>query len=189
MSKKLDGFREWAGRNLKWFELIVGLFACIAAYIALWPIISAWFRPAEPKPTIPSSAVIVQQETVNVSATEYWHDTGITVQKGGWLELTATGSWWSGISTTGPDGAGGLFRPACGRCPVTDGNLGELVGKIGGSPPFRIGSSTIRAVSQDGNLLLAMNENTGPCKDGRDGSCYEDNNGVLEVIVTVRRIK
>lgn len=143
--------------------------------------------------SLPNSAVIIKQTLVQVPAKEYWHDTGIEIQKGDWLEFIATGSWWSGISMTGPEGDGGVIfglgRPTCGECPVPDGNLGELVGKVDDGLRFRIGRSAIHVIDRDGNLFLAMNENTGSCNDGPEGSCYEDNNGALNVTVTVRRIK
>jgi len=186
----IQGYIVIPPNSKKIFASFGTVFLLFGIFLYILPTLSTQStKPKESKPAIPDSAVIVQQEPVNISASQYWYDTGITVQKGDWLELTAKGSWWSGIRTTGPDGAGGLFRPACGGCPIADGNLGELIGKIDEGAPFRIGSSAIYAVNQDGNLILAMNENAGPCKEGQEGSCYEDNNGVLEVIVTVRRIK
>ena len=143
---------------------------------------------------LPTSAVIVGESLVDVRANEYWHDTGIKVQSGDWLQFSATGSWWSGISTTGPDGDGGIppfgwFRPACGLCPVPNGNLGELVSKVDDGIPFRIGSSAILQIDRSGNIILAMNETTGPCIGNREGSCYDDNKGALKVKVTVQRIR
>jgi hypothetical protein len=142
---------------------------------------------------IPEGATKVEQIRIGVSADQYWYDTGIRVEQGDWLELTAEGKWWSGISETGPDGdKGGLFgigRPSCGSCPVVGGNLGELVGKVEGDFPFRIGRCQTEEMQTDGAFLLAMNENTGPCKDNREGSCYDDNNGSLQVTIIVWRIQ
>jgi hypothetical protein len=63
--------------------------------------------------------------------------------------------------------------------------MGELVGKVADGMPFRIGRCSIESATQAGNLFLAMNENTGACVGGRTGSCYEDNNGSLQVLVSV----
>lgn len=150
--------------------------------------------PAKGTTACPTSAVIVSESLVDVWAFKYpWNDTDIEVQKGDCLEFTATRTWWSGISLTGPDGDDGIIfglgRPDCGQCPVTDGNLGELVGKVGDGVPFRIGSSTTLDVDRDGYIMLAMNENTGKCDFVRNGSCYDDNKDALKVKVTVRRIK
>jgi len=180
---------NWISRNKEWIFSGIGV-AILGAIITLFS--KSWTSPPPISP-LPPSAVIVEESIVHVPANKYWYDTGVKVQKADWLVFVASGSWYSGISTTGPDGDGGrlfgMWRPACGECPVTDGNLGELIGKILDGPPFRIRRSATQAVNQNGNLMLAMNENTGPCKAGRAGSCYEDNKGELEVKVTVRRIK
>lgn len=132
-------------------------------------------------------ALAIEEHSFSVPANEYWYDTDLQVRRGDQLDFVAKGRWWNGISQTGPEGDSGLIwnigRPGCGQCPVVDGNLGELVAKINGTPAFRIGLSTTVHVSSDGKLMLAMNENTGPCKAGQQGSCYEDNQGALEVKV------
>ena len=141
---------------------------------------------------IPDAAVMVAESVVHVPANEYWYDSGISVEKNDWLALEAEGTWWSGIASTDASGAQGLFgfgRPACGACPIPEGNLGELVGRVGDGPAFRIGRSSVHAVDRSGTLVLAMNENTRPCREGEPGSCYDDNNGSLHVRVTVRRIE
>jgi len=141
---------------------------------------------------IPPEAFIDQQLRVGVPADQYWYDTGITVERGDWLQLRAKGKWWNGISRTGPKGDGGIIgigRPPCDECPVVDGNLGELVGKVDDEFPFRIGSSIIEVATKDGNLFLAMNDSTGSCDGGGAGSCYNDNKGFLQVTVTVWRIQ
>jgi hypothetical protein len=142
-----------------------------------------------------------EQVTVWVRADEYWYDTGITVQPGDGLELNATGSWWNGPHRTGPNGD---TRPSCRKCLVPGANYGELVGRFTAamdygtsgmreagtrlttdSSPFRVGISTTFVADWYGNLMLAMNEETYSCKDGRIERCYEDNYGELEVKVTV----
>jgi hypothetical protein len=143
-------------------------------------------------PSIPAETTLARQAVISVPANQYWFKTGIEVAKGDYVELEAKGQWYSGISITGPKGDRGILallgRRQCGMCPVVNGNLGELVGKIGDDFPFRIGNSAIIVVTKDDNLWLAMNENTGYCTDMRVGSCYDDNNGLLQVRVTVWRI-
>lgn len=124
---------------------------------------------------------VVTDVRVSVPANQYWYNTGIKVKKGDKLEITAEGTWWNGTDETGPDG----YHGSCGQCPVVDGNLGELIGRIGNGMPFRIGSFAEIIVTEDGILWLAMNENTGSCEDGKEGSCYKDNNGLLQVEVVV----
>jgi len=178
-----------SGRGSVWRVLSLGVvIGGIMGYLVAHFIIPAM---TVCKPKVPEEVAIVDQYRVSVPADQYWFNTGIIVEKGDWLHSTAEGRWWSGISETGPNGdKGGLFgigRPSCGGCPAVDGNLGELIGKVEGEFPFRIGKCQTEFIRTDGALLLAMNETTGPCKDGRAGSCYEDNHGSLRVTVTVFR--
>jgi hypothetical protein len=118
---------------------------------------------------------------ITVPADRYWYNTGIKVKQGDRLEFKAEGTWWNGICTTNPDGNS---NESCDQCPIPDGNFGELIGKVGDDGmPFRIGDYAIIVAIKDGTLWLAMNENTGPCKDGGEGSCYEDNSGSLQVTI------
>jgi hypothetical protein len=121
-------------------------------------------------PSIPYEATVVKQCLVSVPADQYWFNTGIEVQRGDHVELKARGHWYSGISMTGPKGDRGikalLGLRRCGQCPVVGGNLGELVGKVGGNFPFRVGSSAVGVATRDGSLWLTMNDSTGSCKGG-----------------------
>jgi len=145
------------------------------------------------QPETPVGATMVDQILVSVPAEKYWSSTGVNVKKGDWLHFTAEGEWWNGISQTDADGDKGwpfgIGRPSCGQCPVVGGNLGELVGKMEGGLLFRIGRCRTEIIQRDGTLLLAMNENTGKCKSGGEGSCYDDNKGTLNVKITIWRIK
>jgi len=142
---------------------------------------------------LPEAATFVSQEQVPVDATSYWVRSGVNPRKADWLTIRAEGQWSSGISQTGPNGDSGfwgLFSPACGECPVPSGYLGELIGRVGGGPPFRVGAQRTMVVSQDGELLLAMNENTGRCEPRKEeGSCYDDNTGTIRVRISVYRVK
>jgi hypothetical protein len=193
----------WLGRLLRdpimqGLAVIVAILAIVVTIIlsGVIPRVSSSFEVhpcsngGTPRPALPSSAAFVEEKDIQVPANKLWFDTNIQVQKRDFVEFTATGYWYSGISTTDPDGDCGLGLSACGECPVVGGNLGELVGKVGDGTPFRIGSSSLQVIDQAGNLLLAMNDNTGTCNiHGRIRSCYDDNTGTLEVIVTIRRIK
>ena len=121
--------------------LIVGIVLLLIEY--------NWFVPssnsANKELSIPEVAVFVHESIVKVPANEYWHDCQIEVKKGDWVRFVATGSWWSGISKTGPDGDRKLNSNACGACPVPDGYLGELVGKVGSGYPFRIGEKLTKS--------------------------------------------
>ena len=130
---------------------------------------------------------------IQVPANVYWYNTNIEVKKYDKLKINASGKWFSGIGVngTGPDGEGGFFgigKSACGECPIVQGNLGELIGKIN-NIVFRIGKLINYEVSQDGILMLSMNENTGLCDKKTIGSCYNDNIGSLDVEIEIKRVK
>ena len=175
-----------ATEHLSPIKIFEGIIITVVGGIILFFIINGCERSDQ---TCPESAAIVDRIFVTVDAKVYWNDTGIQLQKGDCLEFTATGNWWNGISTTEPDGDGGVGSPECLGCPITDANLGELIGRIGNSAPFRIGGTAIHTINQEGVLLLAMNENMGYCVDEREGSCYDDNNGIVDVKITVYRIE
>lgn len=191
MRENIDGCREWASRTLPCLGFVVAVIACIAAWISipiLQPIIQAVLPKSTPAPGCTDPARIVKYPTIEVSAKELWHDTGLSVENGDCIEFSSTGIWCNGISCTGPDGDGGwfIFRgPLCGECPAPEGNLGELVGTIGKGFPFRIGSSSTQKIRERGNLLFAMNDNAGSCEGGPPGSCYPKNSGKLNVDITV----
>lgn len=133
----------------------------------------------------------IREERVAIAGDDFWRSTNIEVMTGDVVDFQAEGSWWSGISRTGPAGDKGLLgrfgKPSCSACPVVSGNLGELVGRIASEPPFAIGERTTHYVREPGTIELAMNENLGPCRPGVTGSCYEDNTGIVEVKIAVWR--
>jgi len=164
---------------------VVSVLFAITAGVAAFAI--AHDRSSAIPPSDNRRATIRQR--VTVSATELWHRTNINVTSGEIVNFEAEGSWWNGISRTGPEGDNGLWghfaKPSCNACPVPNGNLGQLVAKIGSSPPLAVGHRATHYVQQEGEIALAMNENLGACRAGIPGSCYQDNTGQLEVRITV----
>src|SRR5947209_4806625 len=83
--------------------------------------------------------------TFNVPATAQWVNTGLRVTSGQLIDVTATGQWTDGNTTSGPDGATKLWSDnffntqelgVCSTCAMqaTPG-WGALIGYIGNSPP------------------------------------------------------
>lgn len=161
--------------------------------------------PSPATTAIPALGTLLFSTTVQVHGDEYWYDTGITVQPGDQLEFTASGSWWNGTVRTGPNGD---IRPSCRKCLMPGENLGALIGKITAatdygtssmreagsrittdSSPFRVGAFATHVADLYGSIMLTMNEEVYSCKDGRVENCYEDNSGVLDVEITVRRVE
>ena len=173
----------------KWLARIA---ASVIAGVLVWQITKPWSISSTEPLDVPKTASLVSQDKVSLRADVYWAPSGVAVKKGDWITIAAEGQWWSGINNTDPagdNGVFGFFRPACGACPVPGARLGELVGRIGNGPPFRIGMHSTRVCEREGGLRFAMNDNIGPCKLKGEGSCYDDNNGDITINVSLYRIK
>jgi PA-IL-like protein len=110
--------------------------------------------------------------TVLVQANQPWNDAGITVKKGDRVSFNTSGqiSFAQG-QTTGPDGDGSLRRATY---PVPVMPVGGLIGRVGTSAPFPIGSNSQPIVMPaDGRLMLGVNDDE-----------YGDNTGAFTVTVT-----
>jgi hypothetical protein len=111
---------------------------------------------------------------VQVAANQQWTDTGVTVRKGDRVAFKTTGEIRFGQSadqTAGPDGNPSLRNPAY---PVPVMPVGGLIGKVGNSASFPIGSNTQPIVMPaDGKLYLGVNDNE-----------LGDNSGAFSVTVT-----
>lgn len=98
--------------------------------------------------------------TVQVQANQAWNDGGITVKKGDRVSFHAAGQISFGANpgtTAGPDGNGSIRNP---RYPVPAMPVGGLIGRVGTSAPFPIGSNTQPIVMPaDGRLMLGINDN------------------------------
>jgi hypothetical protein len=89
-----------------------------------------------------------------------WADTGITVRKGDLLTFAASGEIAFGHKSTQIASPDGTPVPKRDSYPVPAMPVGGLIGKVGRSDPFPIGSNTnaIR-MPADGRLLLGVNDN------------------------------
>jgi PA-IL-like protein len=111
--------------------------------------------------------------TATVNANTQWNDTGITVKKGDRVSFQTTGqiAFAQGGQTAGPDGNGSVMNPAF---PVPVVGVGALIGKVGNSAAFPIGSNSQPIVMPaDGRLYLGVNDNQ-----------VGDNSGAFTVVVT-----
>jgi PA-IL-like protein len=110
------------------------------------------------------------QSTIRVEANTRWTDTGLMVQPGERIAFNTSGTieFGKGMST-GPDGDKNL-GPRPGYA-IRDMPVGGLIGRVGNSAPFPIGSSTSPiAMPTGGRLFLGVND---------DG--YSDNSGGFDV--------
>ena len=120
------------------------------------------------------SGTSLEPGAVRVEANQPWTDSGITVRVGDLVAFRANGQIAFGKSegqTAGADGKSGNNSP---NYPVPAMPVGGLVGKVGNSAPFPIGSNTspIR-MPASGRLMLGINDNE-----------IGDNSGFFSVAVT-----
>jgi hypothetical protein len=111
---------------------------------------------------------------VRVEANQPWTSTNVRVKKGDRVSFHTTGEIAYGRSpgqSSGPDGNSGVRNPAF---PVPAVPVGCLIGKVGSSAPFPIGSNSQPIVMPaDGVLMLGVNDNE-----------IGDNSGFFSVVVT-----
>lgn len=122
---------------------------------------------------VATSGVASERGAVQVRANQAWTDTGITVKKGDRVSFQTTGQISFGQSpsqSAGPDGNADVKNPAY---PVPVAGAGALIGKVGNSAAFPIGSNTAPiTMPADGRLMLGINDDV-----------LNDNSGAFSVVV------
>jgi PA-IL-like protein len=110
------------------------------------------------------------QTTVRVEANQRWTDTGLMVQSGERIAFSTSGTIEFGKGmTAGPDGDKN-FGPRPGYV-IRDMPVGGLIGRVGNSAPFPVGStSTPITMPAGGHLFLGVNDDS-----------YVDNSGGYDV--------
>ena len=118
-------------------------------------------------------AVATSGSTIRVAGNQAWTDTGITVRQGDHVVFQASGEITYGRTagqTATPDG-GPDHRP---NYPVPSVPVGALIGKVGNSAPFGIGTqSQPLPMPASGRLMLGINDNE-----------LADNGGFYTVVVS-----
>jgi PA-IL-like protein len=118
-------------------------------------------------------AVATSGTTITVPANRAWTDTGITVNQGDKVVFQASGEITYGRSpgqTATPDG-GADRRP---NYPLPSVPVGALLGRVGNSAPFGIGTQTQPLpMPASGRLMLGVNDNE-----------LADNGGSYTVVVS-----
>jgi hypothetical protein len=120
-----------------------------------------------------TSGTTLESGAVRVDANVPWNQTGVVVRRGDRVAFRATGQVKFGqgpSQAAGPDGAD-LKNPAY---PVPAMPVGGLVGKVGNSAAFPIGSNTQPiTMPANGTLVLGVNDNEAG-----------DNSGFFSVVVS-----
>jgi len=114
------------------------------------------------------------QGAIQVQANVPWTDTRITVKSGDMVSFQATGQINFGQSPgqqAGPDGNPAAHSP---NYPIPALNAGTLIGKVGSSAPFGIGTNSAPVrMPASGRLMLGVNDNE-----------IKDNSGYFSVVIT-----
>jgi hypothetical protein len=108
-----------------------------------------------------AAALAADKKEIDVNASQVWTDTGIDLNAGDALTITAAGTLTYGPQTTGPDGLKRGWKDLLMQFPVNEAGRGALVGRIGDNPaarPFLIGVNAQRIAPVPGRLFLGINQ-------------------------------
>jgi hypothetical protein len=122
----------------------------------------------------------VGPRSVSVSSQQAWTDTGLVVQKGDDVSVTAAGTVYPAVPNrsllNGPSGLAN--RPdLVSRSVLPTANHASLIGRVGDNgTPFNVGASTRFTASVPGRLFLGIND-----------IGLENNDGAFQARVTIER--
>lgn len=109
---------------------------------------------------------------IRVEANQAWVDTGVNVSRGDRVTFNGTGDIM--VAPGASAGVAGTPALKSNQYPVPGASAGALIGKVGNSAPFAIGSNTQPiTMPADGRLMLGIND---------DG--FADNSGAFTVTIT-----
>ncbi len=119
---------------------------------------------------------------IAVAANAGWVATGVTLRKGGQVDVVVRGLWSTlpkatSVTAAARDlttGADGYPDSAARGLLLTTANRGALIGRIGDGAPFLIGERYSAVAQADGALLVSVNDAPNEIRD---------NQGALSVIV------
>jgi hypothetical protein len=109
--------------------------------------------------------------TIQVSATQAWTDTGMDVQQGERITITATGDiTFSPGRTSNAGGNPAVTNP---QFPVGNWPVGALIGRVGATKPFGVGAAQSILMPAAGRLMLGVND-----------TILTDNSGAFQVTIS-----
>lgn len=130
-------------------------------------------RPSGAIATTGSAPSSAGATTITVPANRAWTPTGITVTKGQQLTFTATGDvQLSADSNDMATASGAKSGRYAGRAALPKTLAGALIGRIGNSTPFGIGTQNTFPAPASGQLFLGVNDDS-----------FGDNQGSFEVTI------
>ena len=105
---------------------------------------------------------------IRVDANRGWVPTGISVRRGERLMFNATGN--INVAEGASAGVNGTSAVSSANYPVRSASAGTLIGRVGNSAPFVIGSQSELTMPANGQLMLGVNDDH-----------FADNNGFFSV--------
>ena len=120
-------------------------------------------QPAADSSTQPPPGKKRVSQEIQLTGDDSWVDTGIDVQPGEHVLITATGSlrYADAKDDNGPDGLARGFRDLLRALPFNDAGRGALIGRIGDkdtAQPFLVGARRDVVAPIAGRLALAINQ-------------------------------
>ena len=136
-------------------------------------VLSAPLRAQTPNPTPAQPGLAqtpAQSHELEVSGNQPWTDTGVDLQAGQTVTITATGklSYMDG-NAPGPEGLGRSWMDVLRALPVNSAGRGALIGRVGSdqaAQPFLVGPKLQTPVRAVGRLYLGINEPSGDSAEG-----------------------
>jgi hypothetical protein len=129
----------------------------------------------------PSATAPASTYTRAVPGSQEWTDTGITVQAGQQLTITASGEIYAAATSASESPAGisgctpaGTYPARSAQFPAPSLTCWSLIARIGGGAPFEVGSSA-QLTATSGDLYLGIN-----------GDSFAGNSGSWSAAITVR---
>ena len=119
-------------------------------------------QPSTPQKQTSSDKRRVFQE-IQITGDQSWSDTGIDVQPGEHIVVSATGKlrYADAKEDTGPDGIARGFKDLLRILPFNDGGRGALIGRVGDAEiaqPFLLGSDRDVVAPVAGRLAIGINQ-------------------------------
>jgi len=117
-----------------------------------------------------SSAQSEKPKELDISGASAWTDTGIDLQHGDSVRITATGTLhFAGAKENGPEGLARGWMDLIRILPANEAGRGALIGRFGSNEaarPFLVGPRTEMKAPIDGRLFLGINAASSDQPDG-----------------------
>jgi len=114
-----------------------------------------------------STPALAQKAAVTLDGRQTWVDTGVDVQRGDLVRITATGrlKYPDAREEATPDGLKRGWLDLIRAMPLNDAGRGAVLGRVGeggASRPFLVGSRRESRMTAGGRLFVGVNQNSSP---------------------------